>query len=398
MSQHAKLSPSGASKWLACTPSAQLEQQYPDSAGDAAREGTLAHSLGELLIALRTNRITNKKYRAELAIIESNEFYNKAMFEYADGYACYVLECLSAAQAHTKDAALFIEQKLDLTRYIPEGFGTGDAAIVADTVADIVDLKYGKGVPVSAPYNTQLSIYALGWLEEFGHLYDIQTVRMHIYQPRLNNISVWEVPVHKLYRWANTELKPLAALAFEGKGDYVAGKHCQFCRAKINCRANAQLQLSIAADDFKDVEDVQLDTPEPATISDDALVRILDMAESVTSWINAVKEYALSQALSGKKWPGLKLVSGRSVRKVTDKEAVAKLLIKEGFDRTKLYKPQELYGITELEKLAGKKFVDDKLSPYIAKAPGAPTLAPLDDKRAEYSLNGSAAEDFKDIE
>ena len=396
MSKHAILGPSGASKWLVCTPSARLEQQFPDSSGDAAREGTLAHSLGELLISLRTNKITNKKYREELAIIEDNPMYNKAMHEYADSYAIYVLERLSEAQAHTADATLYIEQKLDLTAYIPEGFGTGDAAIVADTVADIVDLKYGKGVPVTAVENTQLKIYALGWLDAFEHLFNIRTIRMHIYQPRLNNISVYEMSVEDLKAWADETLRPKALIAFEGQGEYVAGKHCQFCRAKVTCKANAVYNLGIAGEDFKDIED-DIQLADPAILTDTQIARILEMSEGLTSWVNAVKDYALAQALAGRLWPGYKLVAGRSVRKITDKEAVAKLLIKDGFDRLKIYKPQELIGITDMEKLAGKKFFDEKVAPFTVKAPGAPALVPAADKRPAINSADAAADDFKDI-
>lgn len=387
--KHAILSPSGASKWLACTPSARLEAKAANTTSDAAAEGTLAHSLGELIISFRTQAITAKKYREQLAIIEQAEYYNKAMYEYCDGYAVYVLEQLSAAKAHTPSASLFIEQRLRMTEYIPEGFGTGDAGIIADGYLDIIDLKYGKGVAVSAVDNPQLKVYALGWLAEFDHVYDIHTIRLHIYQPRLGNISVHEVPQEQLTQWAENVLKPKAAQAYKGEGDFAAGKHCQFCRVKTTCKANRDYQLEIAANDFAECFD-----GDTTLLTDDDIAEILSRADAFKSWVNAVEEYALAEALKGKKWPGYKLVNGRSKRTITDKEAVAKLLVKEGFDRTKIYKPQELVGITDMEKLTGKKWFDSNVSQYTVKQPGAPTLAPADDKRAEYN---SAGDDFKDL-
>lgn len=395
---HAILGPSSATKWLTCTPSARLEQQFPEIEGDAAKEGTLAHSLGELIIAQRTNAITNKKFREQLEILESNEFYNKAMYEYADGYAVYVLEQLSAARGNTPDAKLFIEQTLDLSAHIPEGFGTGDAGIIADGILDIIDLKYGKGVKVSAEGNSQLKIYALGWLAEFDHLYDIHTIRMTIYQPRMNNISVQEITYVQLMVWAENVLKPRAEIAFKGEGDFAPGKHCQFCKAKTTCRANAEYQVQIAQMDFADLDETGILDTDPALLTDEEIAAILTRAESFKNWVTTIEKYALAQALSGKKWPGFKLVNGRSVRKFTDAPAIEKLLIKEGFDRNKIFKPQEMIGITEMEKLTGKKLFDAKISPFTIKAPGAPALVDAADPRPEYSTPASAADDFVNVE
>ena len=392
--KHAILGPSSASKWLTCTPSARLETQFPSTSGDAADEGTLAHSVGELIIAHRTKAITNKKFREQLAILETDKHYNKALYEYADGYAVYVLEQLAAARAISPDAQLFVEQSLDMGNFIPEGFGTGDAAVIAPGYLDVTDLKYGKGVSVSAENNPQLKIYALGWLAEYDYLYDIHTIRMTIYQPRMNNISTFEMRYADLMAWAELTLKPLAMLAFEGLGDFVAGKHCQFCRVKTTCRANAEAQMAIAQRDFAGITEDLPARLAPQLLSDEEIAKILEHVDRFKNWVKSVKEYALEQAKAGKKYPGYKLVSGKSSRVFTDKEAVQKILIKEGFDRTKMFKPQEMIGITEMEELTGKKLFDEKLAPFTVKKAGAPTLVDAADKRPEIN---DASADFADV-
>lgn len=393
--KHAILGPSASSRWLVCTKSARLEQSFPSVEGEAAAEGTLAHSLGELIIAHRRQAISNKDFRAQLKAIKENKHYNQAMYEYCDDYAVYVLEQYSKALAVCKDAKLLVEEMLDLSEFVPEGFGTGDVGIVADYVADIIDLKYGKGARVEVVDNRQLKIYALGWLRDHGYLYDIKTMRLHIYQPRMNNIASWEISYDDLMQWAEDELKPQAALAFNGEGEYVPGKHCQFCKAKTTCKANALYQQSIAQEDFKDI---MLDEPElvsPDLLRPEEVSRILDRAEAYKNWVEAVKDYALDKAKQGTKWPGYKLVEGRSVRKLTDIPAVEKLLVKHQFDRGKIFKPQELVGITEMEKVTGRKFFDEHIAPFTSKPAGAPTLAPESDKRKEYR---DASADFEGIE
>jgi hypothetical protein len=386
-SKHAILGPSSASKWLACPPSARLEMQFNRSSSEAADEGTLAHSIGELIIAHRSKAITGKKYREQLAIYEQDTLYSKAMFEYCDAYAIYVLEQLAEARATTPDAQLFTEQKLSCAAYIPEGFGTLDNVIVADGVLRVIDLKYGKGVAVSCVDNPQLKIYALAALGEYDYLYDIHTIQMHIYQPRMNNISVHEMTYVSLKVWAENVLVPTAALAFKGEGEYAAGKHCQFCKAKTTCRANAEYQVQIACDDFKEFAEADITGLSISTelLTDDEIASVLKRADAFTNWVKSVKDYALEQALKGKKWPGFKLVAGKSMRKITDAPAIQKLIIKEGYDRIKLFKPQEMVGITALEELTGKKFFDEKLAQYTIKAPGAPALVDKSDKRPEFN-------------
>lgn len=384
MRQHALLAPSSASRWLACTPSARMEEKFPDKAGQAAEEGTLAHALGELLILRHLKIVSKSVFEKELKVIQANPLYDAAMLEYAEQYCAYVIEQYSAAKAHTKDAQIFLEQKLDMTDYVPEGYGTGDVVIIADDVLDLIDLKYGKGVPVSAVLNRQMMLYALGALREFDFLYDIQTVRMTIYQPRLDTISVWELSVDELRSWAEGELKPRAAMAFDGKGDFSPGSHCRFCKAKAVCKANADKNLEIAQYEFADSN----------LLDDGQIADILNRAEQFTQWLNAVQDHAFTEALNGKKWPGWKLVEGRSNRAYSSQTAVADKLISEGFKEEAIYKPKELLTITAMEKAITKKLFEATLADLIVKPPGKPALVPESDKRPELNSVASALQDF----
>lgn len=384
MSAHAILSPSGASRWLACTPSARLEQQFSDKAGTAAAEGTLAHSLGELIIRYKTKQIIKTAYEKKLAEIKADKLYEPAMFDYAEDYAVYVLEQLSTAQAHTKDALLFIEEKIDLTDYIPEGFGTGDAAVIADGVLDFTDLKYGKGVPVSAVDNKQMMLYGLGMLKKFDFLYDIHTVRMTIYQPRLDSISTFEISATDLKHWAETELKPKAELAFKGEGEFAPGVNCRFCKAAGSCKANAEFNLQLAKHDFAD----------PKLLTDEEVSAILDREDLFTKWLTAVKDNALFEAVTnGKKWPNYKLVEGRSNRIYVDEEKVAETLKAKGLAEDKIY-TKKLVGITAMEKELTKPVFNDLLGSLVIKPAGKAALVPATDKRPELNSVDAAVAEF----
>lgn len=383
--QHALLSPSSASKWMTCTPSARLEQEFPDKAGEAAAEGTLAHSLGELLIKQKAGMLSKAAFNKELKKIQANPLYANDMMENCEDYAVYVMENFAAAKVRTKDAKLFVETKLDLTDYVPESFGTGDVNIVADHILDFIDLKYGKGVEVSAVENKQLMIYALGSLALYDYLYDIHTVRIHIYQPRMGNISVWEIGVGELIYWAEEELKPKAQMAFTGEGEYVPGKHCQFCRARPTCRVHADFQTQIFDYDLRAAK----------LLKDDEVSDIIGRAKDLKSWLNEIEAYALEQAVNNsKKWPGYKLVEGRSNRMYTDEETVATKLLMAGLTEDKIYEPKTLLGITAMEKSITKKVFAAELADLVRKPPGKPTLAPADDARPEFNSADKATEDF----
>lgn len=384
---HALLSPSSASRWLACTPSAKLESTFKDVTSEVAKEGTLAHKLGELLLQQYTGNIIKAVFKKRIAEIEADPLYNESMYDHADAYATFVMERFNEAKAHTSDALLFLEKRLDLTRYVQEGFGTGDAGIIADGVLDIIDLKYGKGVLVDAKDNKQMMLYALGWLEDFDHLYDVHTVRMTIYQPRIDNYSSAEIAVEELRTWAETELRPLAALAYKGEGEFKAGEHCRFCKVKATCKANADYNLQLAKYDFK----------APELLTDEEIVDILARADLFSSWLKAIDEYTLSEAVNNnKKWPGHKLVEGRSVRQYSDESEVAHKLVVHGMKTDDIY-TKKLLGITAMEKLIGKKDFNTWLSDLIVKPPGKPTLVPASDKRPEYHSNESAVKEFENV-
>lgn len=297
------------------------------------------------------------------------------------------MEQFYEAQSHTKDAIIFLEQRLNLTDYVPEGFGTGDTVIVADGVLTIIDLKYGKGVLVSAEANKQMMLYALGALKEFDYMYDIRLVRMIIYQPRLDNFSTYELSVPILNVWAQDDLIPRAKLAFDGMGDFNPGAHCKFCKARAVCKANAEKNLELAKYDFQKEE----------LLTDDAIADILDRAAPFKNWIDAIEEYALRQAIDkGKKWPGYKLVEGRSNRMYVDETQVAEKLIQNGFSEDVIY-TKKILAITNMEKAITKIKFSELLNSLIVKPPGKPTLAPESDKRPEYNSNEAAKLDFQEV-
>ena len=381
---HAVLSPSGASRWMACTPSARLEESFPDSTSEAAEEGTVAHTLGELLIKQKLKLLTKAQFNKLFKEIEADKYYSGSMHEYADEYATFVVEKFNAAKKQTSDAEIFIEQKIDLTQFIPEGFGTGDCFIVADRILDFTDYKHGKGVRVDAVNNKQMMIYALGAYIEFSILFEIETVRMTIYQPRIDNISTFEISVKELLEWAEKELKPRAQLAFDGKGNYVPGDHCRFCRAKALCKANANKQMKpITNNHYKN----------PDLMNKLDVSYIVKEGDTIVKWINSVKEFALAEALKGESFVGLKIVEGRSNRKYSDPDEVAKTLIAAGYKEAIIYK-KNLLGLTEMSETLGKKKMEELLNNLIIKPSGKPSLVDIADKRPEWS---SAISDFEGL-
>jgi hypothetical protein len=386
MADHAILSASGSEKWLTCTPSVRLEQQFPEETSEYAAEGTFAHSLAELHLRHYLNPNKKTRYLRELKKAQENPFYSQEMEDHIQTYIDIAIEKINKARARSNDAVILLEQKLDFSPWVPEGFGTGDLVIIADGILEIVDLKYGKGVPVSAGRNTQMRLYGLGAINQFNCLYDFDTVRMTIVQPRLDSISTDEVTVEDLLAWGETYVKPRAEMAFKGEGEFVAGEHCRFCRARFTCRARAEANLELAKYEFR----------EPALLTHEEIAEILFKAEELQSWVTDIKTYALDQAENhGVKFPGWKLVEGRSNRKYADEDAVAQTLIIEGYKEEEIY-TKSLLGITAMEKLLGKKRFEELLGEFIIKPPGKPTLVPESDKRPEISSVASAVEDFKE--
>lgn len=357
---HAILSASSSERWLNCPPSARLCEAYEDKGSDYAAEGTDAHALCEFRLKQALG------IQAE-SPIETLFWYSEEMEDCAQGYASYVLELLETAKQTCSDPVVMIEQRVDFSRWVQDGFGTADCILIADGTLNICDYKHGKGVEVSAEQNPQMMLYALGALEIFDGIYDIDTVRMTIYQPRKSNISVYEMAKDELLEWADTELKQKAQLAYDGQGEFSCGEWCRFCKAKAECRERAEANLDLARYDFQD----------PALLNDDEIADILGKVDALTAWAFDVKEYALQQAVSGKDWAGWKLVEGRSNRRYTDEAAVTQAVTNAGFDPYE----RKVLGITAMQKLLGKTRFEELLAPYIEKPQGKPTLVPESDKR-----------------
>lgn len=377
MAAHAILGASSSHKWLICPPSARLEERFENPTSVYADEGTLAHSLGEALISNDSKAIKE---------IKGNPLYNSDMQQHCEDYRDFVLELLNEAKAITPDASLLLEQRLDFSKWVEEGFGTGDAVIVADGVMRIIDLKYGQGVEVSAHENTQMMLYALGAYNSFEMLYDIKSIIMTIYQPRIKNYSSYEISVVDLLTWAVNVLVPAAKLAYEGKGSYKAGDHCRFCRAKHLCKALAEYNLEYTEPEMLSSE----------LLSDEDIAAILTRADGIKKWLASIEEFAFMEALNGKKWEGFKLVEGRSNRAYSDADAVAEALINGGVDPAIIY-VKSLKTITALEKDLGKKPFNELVGELIIKPAGKPTLVPEGDKRPEWNSADGAAEDFKNV-
>lgn len=355
MSKHAICSASSSAMWIACPRSARLSAEAPDTGSPYAEEGTRAHALCEYLLKREFGIDADPPDRSD-----------KEMQEYAEGYRDYVME-----QVEESDASFIgIEQHLDFSRWVPEGFGTGDCVLISDDLLQIIDFKYGVGILVEAALNTQMMCYALGAFDTFGDLYNIDKIRLTIYQPRRENISVWDTNVDDLLEWADNILAPAARLAFAGEGEFLAGNHCRFCGIKETCRARAEYYTKRMKHEFED----------PATLSNDEIALILPKLDGLISWAKDIKAYALQQALDGAAFPGFKVVEGRSVRKYTDEAAVAKAVEDAGFDPYE----KKLLGITEMTKLLGKKQFDELLSGLVVKPKGKPVLAASVDKRPEY--------------
>lgn len=372
MSDHALLSPSGSHRWLHCTPSAVLETEFDNKSSPAAAEGTAAHALCEH----KLKRMLHRRSKRPVSDYNSDE-----MEEHTDAYVEFVSELLEKAKQNCKDPLVQIEQRLDLSEYVPGAFGTADCLIIADGTLHVIDMKYGLGVLVSAEENPQLKCYGIAALSIYEDLYDIKEVALSIFQPRRENVSTWTIPAEELRNWAENELKPKAQMAFNGEGEYCPGEWCQFCRAAVKCRARAEEKLRIAEEEFK----------LPPLLTDNEIELILPMLPDITKWANDISAYALEMAVSrGKEWNGYKVVEGRSVRKYADEDAVAEAAKQNGY--TDIYR-KSLITLTEMQKLMGKKKFEEILGSLIIKPPGKPTLVPIADKRQAMNVS-DAKNDF----
>lgn len=372
MGKHALLSASSSHRWLACPPSARLCESYADKGSEYAQQGTDAHSLCQ--------------YKLEQALgiqsedpTENLSYYDAEMEYCAESYTAYVMEVVAKAKETCPDPVVLVEQRLDYSRWVEEGFGTGDCVVIADGTLSVIDYKHGKGLLVEAEKNPQMMCYALGALELFDAIYDIGTVSMTIFQPRRENVSTYTIGRDELLRWADEVLAPTARLAYAGEGEFKAGGHCQFCKAKATCRKRAEYNLELAKYDFE----------MPATLEDAEVEAVLAKADELAAWVADVKEYALQAAISGKQWNDWKLVEGRSNRKYVNEEAVAQAVMDAGYDPYE----KKLLGITAMTAALGKKVFAELIEAHglIEKPQGKPTLVPMSDKRP--ALN-TAKNDF----
>lgn len=375
MGNHAILSASSSHRWLHCLPSARLELEFDDTSGTAAEEGSAAHALSEHKLK-KALHIRSKR--------PVSEYDSDEMEECTDAYVDFVMEQVELAKQICNDPIVLIEQRLDFSCYVPDGFGTGDCLIISDDRLHIVDFKYGMGVLVDAVDNPQMKLYALGALEIYDSLYDINEVSMTIFQPRRENVSTWTVPVDELKDWAEEELKPKAVRAYNGEGEYIPGEWCTFCRAAVRCRARAEEKLRLAQTEFK----------MPPLLTDNEIEEILFILPDLTKWANEITAYATDAAVNhGKEWNGFKVVEGRSVRKYKDENAIAEKAVASGFKD--IYR-KSLIPMTEMQKLMGKTKFEEILGDLIYKPPGKPTLVPNSDKRPAMNV-ADAKNEFNEI-
>ena len=375
MSDHAVLSASGAHRWLNCLPSARLELEFVNNESSAAAEGTAAHALCEH----KLKKALHMRSKRPVSVYNTDE-----MEEHSDAYVEFVMEQLELAKQSCTDPLILIEQRLDFSCYVPQGFGTGDCIIIADKKLHIIDFKYGMGVLVDAVDNPQMKLYALGALEIYDSLYDIEEVSMTIFQPRRENVSTWTIRVEDLKDWAEKELKPRAKKAYDGEGEYLPGEWCTFCRAAVKCRARAEEKLKLAQSEFK----------LPPLLTDSEIEEVLSKLSDLTKWANEIIAYATDAAVNhGKEWHGFKVVEGRSVRKYKDEDAVAEVAKANGY---KDIFRQSLITLTEMERLMGKSKFEKILGDLIYKPPGKPTLVPLPDKRPAMNVS-NAKNEFNEI-
>jgi hypothetical protein len=372
---HSILGASSAHRWMNCPPSARLTEEIEDETSEYAKEGSAAHELCEWKVKKALKMRAGKR--------PASDYWSDEMEECSGSYKDYIVEIVTEARKTCQDALILIEQHLDFSKYVPDGFGTGDFILVTDTEVHVVDYKHGKGVKVEADFNPQMMLYALGAYEAFSSLYDIENVKMTIFQPRLNNVSTFEMKVSDLLNWAEQDVKPRAELAFKGEGEYVAGEHCKFCKARNTCRKRAEEHLKLVQLEFK---------PGPL-LTDKEIGAVLSKASDLSKWASDIVSYAQAEAIdNGKHFDGYKLVEGRSVRKFTSEKEVVKAANSAGY--TDIY-DKKLITLTAFEKLMGKADFNEILGEFVDKPKGKLTLVPVSDKRPEVTVN-KVEQEFND--
>lgn len=376
---HAVLSASGSEMWLKCPPSARLQEHLPEETSVYALEGTLAHEMAELMLKVDLRLIAMNQYRTEIEAFRKHELYKAEFEEPIMEYVTYVKQQYQEAKRIDPKAIILIEKKFSLEKYVRDGFGTSDNAIVFARQAEVIDLKFGAGKEVKAEHNTQLKYYALGVLESLGErAKDIDSVKLTIVQPRMNNISSWSIPTKFLIKWAEDVLRPGAVKAYAGEGEQTPGDWCQFCKVRPKCKALYNLAMDQVRRDFEEQDD-------PRLINDDEFVTLYQNADFIKKFLEDVKTVALKEALAGKQWPGLKLVAGKSNRVITDEQKVKQILLGELYENDDFLNVK-LKGIGELETLLKKKGFEELLGHLVIKPTGAPTLVYENDKRELYGV------------
>lgn len=374
MAAHARFSPSSGKRYLSCPPSLRLEEQFEDEQSPYAAEGTAGHAMAEYLI----NKHLKKRVKRPVS-----DYYSDELMEAVEDYTTYGIEVIEKAKQDCDSPFVAVELRVSLDHRVEGCFGTADLVVVDSKKVHIIDLKLGKGVMVDAEQNVQLMIYGLGVLDMLECLYDIETVELTIVQPRLEHLSTWEISAEELKKWGAEVFEPGANMALAGEGTYSAGDHCRFCKARFNCRERANEYLKLA----------QMEFAEPPLLSDEEVAEVLAKADALKKWAEEIYTYAQNEAIvNHKEWPGYKLVLGRSNRKYTDEEDVAKVATDAGY--TDIYK-STLIGITEMERLMGKKKFNEILGAYVYKPDGKVTLVPDSDKREAINLSTAEA-DFKE--
>lgn len=384
---HALLGASSAHRWLICPPIARLEEQFKDRGSSFAEEGTAAHELAELALAKRFKLMATRSVNTKLKKFRSeNSYYDQSMEDYVEAYCDLVEERIN----HYQDAVIELEQKVDFTKWVPEGFGTSDVVVLADNTIEIIDLKYGKGVPVDAYLNPQLMLYALGAVDKYDIIYEFETVRMTIVQPRLDNVSTFEIDKEELLYWADNYVAPRAAQAWEGTGEWtITDDVVKFSKVRAQLRLRAERNFSL-------VDKYEL--KESPLLTNEEIAEILDRAPEIKKWLDHVEQYALNKALTeGEEFPGWKVVAGRSNRKISDEESLLFLLEAEGFDDDEILKPRALQAIGQLEKVVGKKKFAELASDFIVKPEGKPVLVTEKDKRPALNSMEDALNDFEGV-
>lgn len=373
--KHARFSPSAAGRRLNCPPSLVLEEQFQDEESEYAAEGSAGHALAEHLV---------KKHLKKRSKRPTSAYYTDELIEAVEEYVAFVINEIEEARRNSCDPVFSVEQRVDASDYVDECFGTADMVIITDKMAHIIDLKLGKGVPVYAEQNPQLMIYSLGILSMAEMLYDVETVRLTIFQPRLNNASTWDISPDALKTWGEEVLRPRGAMALMGAGEFKAGSWCRFCKARNQCRARAEEFLALAKMEFQ----------APALLSDDEIAEVLNVADELAKWATDVYAFAQEQAIiHGKEWTGFKLVEGRSNRKYTSEEEVTETATAAGY--TDIYK-RSLVTITEMERIMGKQEFKRILGHLVYKPQGKVTLVPDSDKR-EATNKTTATAEFEEV-